>query len=65
MNLQVAAVDAIVVGHDYRGELDVLVAEGLKGSVELADDEIQATQRLVLQLLEGLAKLVANLLHRR
>ena len=40
MGLQVAAVDAIVVGDHDRGELDVLVGERLERAVDLLEDDV-------------------------
>ena len=65
MDLQVAAVDAVVVGDDHPGELDVLVADRLERAVELRDDQVEAAERLLLELLERLTELVAGLLHAR
>ena len=63
MDLEVAAVDAVVVGDDHRGELHVLVADGLQRPVQLPDHEVEPAENLALQLLEVLAELVARLLH--
>jgi hypothetical protein len=63
VDLQVAAVDAVVVGRDHAGELDVLVADRLERPIELLDHHVEAAQRLLLELLERLAELVARLLH--
>jgi hypothetical protein len=63
VDLEVAAVDAVVVGRDHAGELDVLVADRLERPIELRDDQVEAAQRLLLELLERLAELVARLLH--
>ena len=63
MDLQVAAVNPVVVGDDHRGQLDVLVADRLQGSVKLLHDKIQPAQDLLLEAFELFAKLVAGLLH--
>ena len=46
VHLQVAAVDPVVVLHDDRRQLDVLVLERLQRAVERVHDEVQRTQRL-------------------
>ena len=46
VDLEVAAVDAVVVGDDDRGELDVLVLERLERAVELLDDQVEPAERL-------------------
>ena len=52
MDLEVAAVDAVVIGDDHvRRQLHVLVADGFQGAVELPDDEVKAAQDLILELL--------------
>ena len=50
VHLQVAAVDAVVVGDDHRGQLDVAVGDRLQGPVQGLADEVQAAQRLGLEL---------------
>ena len=45
VHLQVAAVDAVVVGHDQLGQLDVLVLDRLHSPVEGRGDHVQAFQR--------------------
>ncbi len=52
VHLEVPPVDAVVVGDDHLGELDVLVAERLEDAVELLDDQIQAAERVRLELLQ-------------
>ncbi len=52
VDLEVAAVDPVVVGDDHPGELDVLVADRLQRAVKLADDQVEAAERLSLELLE-------------
>ncbi len=44
MHLEVAAVDAVVVGDDQLGELDVLVLDRLQRAVERADHHVEATR---------------------
>ena len=51
VDLQVAPVDAIVVGDHHLRELDVLVRERLEDAIELFDDHVQAAERTVLELL--------------
>ena len=50
MDLQVAAVDAVVVGDHHLRELDVLVLERLEHAVELLDDQVEAAERVRLEL---------------
>ena len=61
MDLHVAAVDAVVVGDDERGELDVLVLERLERAVDLRDDHVEAAEGGGLErgelVLEGQAAL--------
>ena len=64
MDLEVAAVDEVVVGHDHAGQLDVLVADRFQRPVQRRDHEVEAAEGLDLELLEGLAKVVPCLLHR-
>ena len=54
VDLEVAAVDPVVVGDDHPGQLDVLVADRLERAVELLDHEVEAAERLRLELLERL-----------
>ena len=63
VDLQVAPVDPVVVGDDHPGQLDVLVGDRLERAVELRDDDVHPPERLLLELLEVLAELVACLLH--
>ena len=63
MDLEVAPVDAVVVGDDHRRELDVLVLERLERAVELRDDEVEAAERLLLELGELLLEVGASLGH--
>ena len=46
VDLEVAAVDAVVVGDHHLGELDVLVLERLERAVELLDDHVEPAERL-------------------
>ena len=64
VDLEVAAVDPVVVGDHHRGQLDVLVADRLESAIQLGDDEVQPSEDLLLEALEVLAELVAGLLHR-
>ena len=59
VDLEVAAVDAVVVGDHHLGELDVLVLERLEHAVELLDDQVEAAQRVGLELLQLLLEVRA------
>ena len=61
VDLEVAAVDAVVVGDHHRGELDVLVLERLEHAVELLDDHVEPAERRFLELLELLLEVSASL----
>ena len=61
MHLQVAAVDAVVVGDDHLRELHVLVAEGLQHAVQLLDDQVEAAQRVYFQFMQLLLEMGAPL----
>ena len=50
MDLQVAAVDPVVVGDDQLRQLDVLVLDRLQGAVEGGDDQVEAAQGARLEL---------------
>jgi hypothetical protein len=50
--LQVATVDAVVVEHDQRGQLDVLVMKRLHRPIQGRDDEVQRPERLLLEPLQ-------------
>ncbi len=50
VDLQVAPVDAVVVGDHHLRELDVLVVERLEHAVELLDDQVEAAERVGLEL---------------
>ncbi len=65
MDLQVAAVDAVVVGDHHLGELDVLVRQRLQHSVELLDDEVEAAERAPLELHQLFAEVLAGARLRR
>ncbi len=51
VDLEVAPVDAVVVGDHHLRELDVLVLERLEHAVELLDDQVQAAERVLLERL--------------
>ena len=48
VDLQVAPVEAVVVGDHHLRELDVLVVERLEHAVELLDDQVEAAERALL-----------------
>jgi hypothetical protein len=48
VDLEEPAVDAVVVGDDDLGELDVLVLERLEDPVELLEDEVRRAQGALL-----------------
>ena len=50
VDLEVAPVDAVVVGDHHLGELDVLVVQRLEHAVELLDDQVEAAERVRLEL---------------
>ena len=50
VDLQVAPVDAVVVGDHHFRQLDVLVLQRFHRAVELLDHDVQASERAVLQL---------------
>ncbi len=52
VDLQVAAVDAVVVGDHHLRELDVLVLERLQHPVELLDYQIKTPQGMGFQILQ-------------
>ncbi len=56
MYLEVASVDAVVVGDHHARQIHVLVYESLECAVQLPDDHVQAAERLVLKLGELLVK---------
>jgi hypothetical protein len=49
MDLEIAPVEAVVVGDDELGELDVLVLQGLDDAIELPEDEVQAAEGAALE----------------
>ncbi len=49
VDLEVAPVDAVVVGDDDRRELGVAVREGLERRVEDPDDHVEPAERLLLE----------------
>jgi len=49
MDLQVAAVDAVVVGDDHPRELDVLMAHRLDRPVQRGDDDVDGAQSALLE----------------
>ncbi len=61
MDLQVAAVDHVVVGDHQLGQLDVLVLDRLDGAIERRDHQVEAVQGPSLEPLELLAIVEANL----
>ena len=50
VHLEVAAVDAVVVGDDHAGQLHVLVLDRLQRPVERGDDHVEAAECLLLEL---------------
>ncbi len=52
MHLQVAAVDAVVVGDDDLGQLDVLVLDRLQGAFQRRADQVEAAERARLEPLQ-------------
>jgi hypothetical protein len=50
VDLEEAAVDAIVIGNHHLSKLDILVLECLEHSIELLDDQVQAPHRAQLEL---------------
>jgi hypothetical protein len=50
VDLEKAAVDAIVICDHHLRELDVLVLERLERSIELLDDQVKAPQGAQLEL---------------
>ena len=65
VHLQVAPVDAVVVGDHHLRELDVLVVQRLEHAVELLDDQVQAAERVGLELAQLLLEVRAPLRVRR
>src|ERR1035438_6179547 len=62
VDLQVAPVEAVVVGDHHLRELDVLVGERLQHAVELLHDQVQAAERAGLELLQLLLEVSTSLL---
>src|SRR5215207_2407949 len=60
VHLEVAAVDAVVVGDDHAGQLDVLVQNGLERPIEGADDHVETAEGLFLELGQLLLELQAS-----
>jgi hypothetical protein len=50
VDLQVAAVDAVVVVDHHLGELHILLVERFQHAVELLDDQVQAAERVRFEL---------------
>ena len=61
VDLEVAAVEAVVVEDHHRGELDVLVLERLEHAVELLDDHVDSAESGLLEELELVAGSVDGL----
>ena len=53
VDLEVAAVDAVVVGDDDLGQLDVLVLDRLQGAVEGRVDHVEPLERACLESLSS------------
>ena len=49
VHLEVAAVDAVVVGDHHAGQLDVLVADRLERAVERLRHQVEAAERRALE----------------
>ena len=56
VDLEVAPVDAVVVGDHDRGQLDVLMGERLERAVELLEHDVDAAERALLELAELLVE---------
>ncbi len=54
VHLEVATVDAVVVGDDDLGQLDVLVLDRLQGAGERRADQVEAAQRARLEAFQFL-----------
>ena len=59
VDLQVAAVDPVVVGDHDRRELDVAVVQRLERAVQRRDDEVERPERLLLEPRELLLEVEA------
>ncbi len=64
MNLQVAAIDPVVVRDHQLGELRVLVLDRLQRPVQRDRDELEAVERTVLEVGELLLVVKSDLGHR-
>jgi hypothetical protein len=64
MDLEVAAVDAVVVGDHHARQLDVLVLDALERAVKSAGHELEASERVLLQLRQLFVEIGAGLGHR-
>ena len=60
MHLQVAAVDAVVVGDDDLGQLDVLVLDRFERFLQRRRDQVEPVERAALELLQFLLVLDAD-----
>ena len=49
MDLEVPSVEPVIVLHDDRGELDVVVLERLQRAIQRREHHVERTERLVLQ----------------
>ena len=63
MDLEVAPVDPVVVGDHQLRELHVLVLHGLHRAVERGDDEVEAAEAVLLELVELILVVQACLGH--
>ena len=59
VDLEVAAVDAVVVRDDHARQLDVLLLDGLERAVERLDHHVEAAERLHLELRELVLEVAA------
>ena len=50
MDLQIAPVDAVVVGDHEGGQLHILVGQRLQCAVELLEHDVDAAKRVLLEL---------------
>ena len=65
VDLEEAAVDAVVVVDHDRGQLDVLVLERLQRAVERVDDEVERAERLLLEAAQLVLEVDARVLGHR
>ena len=63
MDLEVAAVDPVVVGDHQLGQLHVLVLDGLHGPVQRGDHQVEPAQAVPLELVEMILVMQACLCH--